>query len=166
MKETKKKFRIYKFTIFISIILLLLIGAGISIYRHYVFINDGSPAYSADAVDWDGEFMGDADPGYITVPGYDTIPLRAGTDTTQIALANPDSNECNFQFQLILKDTNEILYTSDLVAPGKAIMQQKLNQIFEEGDYNLIIRINTFSDDGETTYTGTDVETVLHVFKG
>ncbi len=166
MKETKKQSGILKIIILIAMILLLLILAGSLVYRNYIFKNDGAPAFSMEAVEWNGEFMEDAEPGYITVPGYDTISLRAGCDTTQIALANPDTNECNFQFQLILKDTQEILYTSDLVAPGKAILQQKLNQTIEEGDYDLIIRINTFSDDGKTTYTGTDVETVLHVFKG
>lgn len=166
MQETKKRSGSFKIIIFISVVLLLLILAGNVICRHYFLKKEGAPAYSSEAVAWNGAFMTDAEPGYMTVPGYGRIPLRSGCDTTQIALANPDTNECNFQFQLILKDTEEILYTSDLVAPGKAILEQKLNQAFEEGDYNLIIRINTFSDDGETTYTGTDVETVLHVFKG
>ena len=62
--------------------------------------------------------------------------------------------------------TGDVLYTSDMVKPGKAILSQKLSQSFTEGNYPLTIRINTFSEDGKTPYNGSDVETTLHVFKG
>ena len=100
------------------------------------------------------------------MPGYDTVPLQEGKDTSKIVLANPDTNQCLFQFQLICSDTGDVLYTSDMVKPGKAILSQKLSQSFTEGNYPLTIRINTFSEDGKTPYNGSDVETTLHVFKG
>ena len=148
------------------LIVLILIWAGRLIYLHFLAQKNGTPSYSSQAVDWDGSFQTEGKEGYITVPGYDTVSLQEGKDTAKIVLANPDTNKCLFQFQLILSDTEEVLYTSDMVKPGKAIMNQKLAHALTEGDYPLIIRINTFSEDGKTPYNGSDVETTLHVFKG
>lgn len=145
---------------------ILLAVAGRIFYLHYMELKNGTPAYSQDAVDWSDDMDADAEEGYITMPGYDTVSMKAGEDTSNIVLTNPESNQCLFQFQLILKDTDEILYTSDMVKPGKAIMNQKLSRAMDEGDYNFIIRINTFSPDGKTSYNGSDIETTLHVFKG
>ena len=145
---------------------ILLAVAGRFLYQQYLEWKNGTPAYSQDAVDWSDDMDADAEEGYITMPGYDTVSMKAGDDTANIVLTNPESNQCLFQFQLVLKDTDEVLYTSDMVKPGKAIMSQKLSRALDEGDYNFIIRINTFSPDGKTSYNGSDIETTLHVFKG
>ena len=145
---------------------ILLAFAGRALYQQYLEWKNGTPAYSQDAVDWSDDMDADAEEGYITMPGYDTVSMKAGNDTANIVLTNPESNQCLFQFQLVLKDTDEVLYTSDMVKPGKAILSQKLSRVLDEGDYNFIIRINTFSPDGKTSYNGSDIETTLHVFKG
>lgn len=161
-KSCKKKMIVF---VIIAAAILILAAAGTWIYDRYQLNNNGAPSYSKDAVDWDGSFGEEAEEGMINIPGYETIPLQAGSDTAKIELVNPDTNECLFQFELILKDTDEVLYTSDLVLPGKAIMSQKLSRALEAGDYNMIIRINTFSMDGTTPYNGADVEVPLHVYE-
>lgn len=150
-----------------AVLVILILGVSARfLYLHYQTQQNGNPSYSSQAVDWDGSFKTEGKEGYITMPGYDTVPLQEGKDTSKIVLANPDTNQCLFQFQLIRFDTGDVLYTSDMVKPGKAILSQKLSQSFTEGDYPLTIRINTFSEDGKTPYNGSDVETTLHVFKG
>mgnify|MGYP004489386583 CR=1 FL=1 len=103
------------------LIVLILIWAGRLVYLHFLAQKNGTPSYSSQAVDWDGSFKTEGKEGYITVPGYETVSLQEGKDTAKIVLANPDTNQCLFQFQLILSDTEEVLYTSDMVKPGKAI---------------------------------------------
>ncbi len=71
------------------------------LYLHYQMQQNGNPSYSSQAVDWDGSFKTEGKEGYITMPGYDTYPLQEGKDTSKIVLANPDTNQCLFQFQLI-----------------------------------------------------------------
>ena len=150
-----------------AVLVILILGVSARfLYLHNQMQQNGNPSYSSQAVDWDGSFKTEGKEGYITMPGYDTVPLQEGKDTSKIVLANPDTNQCLFQFQLIRSDTGDVLYTSDMVKPGKAILSQKLSQSFTEGDYPLTIRINTFSEDGKTPYNGSDVETTLHVFKG
>ncbi len=154
------------FIILAAVILAAAVFLGWKLGGNSSPADDGAPAYNTDIVDWDEELEGEEpEPGYITMPGYDTIPLKAGNTTAEVALANPESNTCYFQFQLILQDTEEVLYTSDLVAPGKAVVREELSRSFEAGDYPLIVRINTFSADGKTSYNGSDIVTTLHVFE-
>lgn len=153
-----------------SLIIILCVIAAAAVIIGFLLYSfrsreTGTPSYSADAVDWDGSFGETAEEGMITIPGYDTVPLKEGSDTSKIELVNPETNDCLFQYELILKDSDEVLYTSDMLEPGKAIMSQKLNQTLTEGDYPLIIRINTFSLDGKDSYNGSDIETTLHVYK-
>lgn len=165
--ETRASNRKKHLMIVCSVLAVILLAfAGRALYQQYQEWKNGTPAYSQDAVDWSDDMDADAEEGYITMPGYDTVSMKAGNDTANIVLTNPESNQCLFQFQLVLKDTDEVLYTSDMVKPGKAIMSQKLSRALDEGDYNFIIRINTFSPDGKTSYNGSDIETTLHVFKG
>lgn len=100
--NSKKKLII---TVLIIVILLLLAFGGKWLYDRYQMLTDGTPSYSKDAVDWDGSFATEAEDGMISIPGYDTVPLQAGSDTAKIELVNPDTNDCLFQFELILKDT-------------------------------------------------------------
>ena len=154
------------FIILAAVILAAAVFLGWRLAGNSTSTEEGTPSYSTEAVDWNEELEGDEpETDYITMPGYDTIPLKAGNTTAEVALANPESNTCYFQFQLILQDTEEVLYTSDLVAPGKAILNEELSRSFEAGDYPLIVRINTFSQDGKTSYNGSDIVTTLHVFE-
>ena len=154
------------FIILAAVILAAAVFLGWILAGNSTPTEEGTPSYSTEAVDWNEELEGDEpETGYITMPGYDTIPLKAGNTTAEVALANPESNTCYFQFQLILQDTEEVLYTSDLVAPGKAILSEELSRSFEAGDYPLIVRINTFSQDGKTSYNGSDFVTTLLVFE-
>ena len=154
------------FIILAAVILAAAVFLGWKFAGNVAPTEERTPSYSTDAVDWNEELEGDKpETGYITMPGYDTIPLKAGNTTAEVALANPESNTCYFQFQLILQETDDILYTSDLVAPGMAIVNEELSRSFDAGDYPLIIRINTFSEDGKISYNGSDIVTTLHVFE-
>lgn len=71
---------------------------------------------------WSGDQLPDkyADSGEavgIKIPGYPSISLPANQQTVQVALLNPEGNPCYFTFELVLSDTDEVLYTSKQVPP-------------------------------------------------
>ena len=90
------------FIILAAVILAAAVFLGWILAGNSTPTEEGTPSYSTEAVDWNEELEGDEpETGYITMPGYDTIPSRQGNTTAEVALANPESNTCYFQFQLI-----------------------------------------------------------------
>ena len=80
-----------------------------------------------------------------------------------VALLNAEGNPCSFTFELALKDTDEVLYTSKLVPPGQAIYEIDLSRPLEAGEYNAVIRISTTSLEDGSAMNGANVKTVLIV---
>ena len=58
--------------------------------------------------------------------------------------------------------TEEILYTSGLIEPGKAVVKETLNRPFPEGVYPITIKIRSYSlEDYEKELNGGAVQTNL-----
>lgn len=127
----------------------------------------GQPDIDPGAQDWEGELPenqgGDDSGGGIKIPGYPSITLPADTQDVSVALLNPEGNPCYFTFELTLKDTNEVLYTSKLVPPGQAIYKITLSRPLAAGEYDAVIRISTTSLEDGGAMNGANVETVLIV---
>lgn len=125
------------------------------------------PDIDPDAQDWTGELPeeqgGDSSGGGIKIPGYPSITLPADTETVSVALLNPEGNPCYFTFELVLKDTDEVLYTSKLVPPGQAIYEITLSRPLAAGEYDAVIRISTTSLENGGAMNGANVETTLIV---
>lgn len=103
----------------------------------------------------------------ILVPGYGEFTLEKGNDTINTAFFNPEGNPCYFKFTLIEKDTNEVLYESKLVPPGKGITPIKMNKAFNEvGSYNAILKFQSFDlEDTKLEYNGSDIDVKLNVIE-
>ena len=99
----------------------------------------------------------------IKIPGYPSITLPANQQEVSVALLNPEGNPCYFTFELALKDTGEVLYTSKLVPPGQVISSITLSRALSAGEYNAVIRISTASLVDGSAMNGANVETVLIV---
>lgn len=102
-------------------------------------------------------------PEGIRIPGYPSITIPADTTEIEMNLKNPDGNPCYFTFELVLKDTNETLYTSKMVEPGKEITQITLAHGLSKGEYPALIKISTASLEDGSAMNGANVETVLVV---
>lgn len=100
-------------------------------------------------------------PDGIRIPGYPRITIPAGETKVSMNLMNPEGNPCYFTFELVLTDTEETLYTSKMVEPGKAITEVELSRGLEKGEYSAIIRISTASLKDGSPMNGANVETVL-----
>lgn len=97
----------------------------------------------------------------IQIPGYPSITIEADTQDVAVALLNPEGNPCYFTFELVLADTDEVLYTSGLVPPGQAIYNISLSRPLAAGEYDAVIRISTTSLEDGSAMNGANVETVL-----
>ena len=116
-----------------------------------------------NAGDWTGSKPEDKQPSSkgIKIPGYPSITIAADSKNVTMALLNPEGNPCYFKFEIVLKDTNETIYESKYVEPGKAITDVTLTKPLSAGEYPATIKISTLSLDGSSPMNGANVETVL-----
>ena len=77
-----------------------------------------------------------------------------------MALLKPEGNPCYFTFELVLSDTDEVLYTSKQVPPGQMIEEITLTRPLEAGQYNATLRITTASLQDGSAMNGANVETI------
>ena len=68
-------------------------------------------------------------------------------------------------FKLILDDTNEVLYQSNLVYPGLHIQKIDLSRTLEEGDYKATILMDAYGKDRYTQFNSGEVKLILHARK-
>lgn len=125
--------------------------------------SDTSVDLDPNAGIYDGSKPEDKEPSAkgIKIPGYPSITIAADTQNVTMALLNPEGNPCYFKFEIVLKDTNETIYESKYVEPGKAISDVELAKPLSAGEYPAIIKISTLSLDGKSPMNGANVETVL-----
>ena len=124
------------------------------------------PDLDPDAENWTGEKIPDKSEEEavgIKIPGYPSITIPADQQEVAVSLLNPEGNPCYFTFELVLKDTDETLYTSKLVAPGQAISNITLSKSLPAGEYPATLRITTASLEDGSAMNGANVETVLMV---
>ena len=76
---------------------------------------------------------------------------------------NAEGNPCYFTFQLVLKDSGEVLYESKQVPPGEAITTATLSKALDAGEYAAELRITTASIVDLSPMNGANMETVLDV---
>lgn len=80
----------------------------------------------------------------IKIAGFSSWHVPAGqTENIPIALKNPEGNPCYFLFSIVLADTNETIYQSDMVPPGEAIRRISITKSLSSGTYPARILIRT-----------------------
>jgi len=79
----------------------------------------------------------------VTIQAYGDASIKAGEKTADLWLVNPKENTDLYylQFQIMLDETKEVLYKSNLLEPGKEITEIELNKSFEEGEYKLFVLV-------------------------
>ena len=80
----------------------------------------------------------------IQVRGFTTWSIPANTSKNlSIPLENPEGNPCYVSFEILLSDTGEVIYSSDMVPPGEKISRINITREFDAGDYPATIKIKT-----------------------
>ncbi len=96
----------------------------------------------------------------IRIPGYTIIPIKAGSADVDIDLTNPEENQVYFQITFLLD--GEQIYQSKLIKPSDHLYHITLDRALAAGDYDLTIRYDTFSMDGEySPRNGASVNCIL-----
>lgn len=160
-----------KHIVILTILVMLLVGCGIILGLNWKnwFENQASvpqnPNIDPNAEIWRGEQPPNenGEKRGIEIPGYPSIAIPAETRDVSVALLNPEGNPCYFTFELVLRDTEEVLYTSKLVPPGQAIYEITLSRPLEAGEYDAVIRLSTTSVEDGSAMNGANIETVLIV---
>lgn len=119
-----------------------------------------------DEVDWDKEVnaLSGEDTKGIKIPGYGELTVAAKDTNWKISLVNPKDNDCYFKYSITIDDSEEPIYESDYIEPGKAITEFEVSKGLEAGDYKIHLNIASYSMDGNNTrMNGADVQADLHV---
>lgn len=156
-----KKDQLLKSLLILLLVLLLLLGGAL-----WYMNREQGPVFEESAIAYkmpDGVAK-NTDPDRISVPGYGQLSMKKEAQEIYVALINPEGNPCYFRYRMVLRDTNETLYESDLIKPGMAVTNVKINQKLKEGTYDITLLIDTASlDDYKQELNGGAVETTLVV---
>lgn len=85
----------------------------------------------------------------IKINGIPQMNLKADTVEQNFVFSNPEGNPCYFQIEIVLDDTGEVVYTSNLVPPGYSISRFKLTRPLDAGEYKATVKFNCRSFDKE-----------------
>ena len=100
----------------------------------------------------------------IDLPGYDWIPIKAGTLEQEQTFSNPPQNFCWIKVSLKLED-GTLLWASELIAPGESSAPVILSQTLEPGEYqNAILKYECFRmDEALSPLNGGEIHLTLKV---
>jgi len=124
----------------------------------------------------------------ISIPGYESLDLKAGTKKQSVNFYNPEENTCYFRISLVLEQGNgaetgnasgdapgngqgaigsaeseAVLWNSELIEPGEQVKSIKLEQALRSGEYPACLKYECFSLKDETPLNGSKVELTLKV---
>lgn len=123
----------------------------------------GGMKMEKNTIEWNQDMESADKNADIQIPYYSDIYMEGGTDSIDMVLVNPKENECYFAYTFILSETGEEIYQSDLIEPGRALEEVKLNQKMGTGRYKLDIRIDTYSIKEQNVLNNAIVSTNLIV---
>lgn len=100
----------------------------------------------------------------IKINGVAEMRLKAGVREQNFVLSNPKENPCYFKYEIVLLETDEVIYTSNLVPPGYSISKFTLNRALDVGEYRTVIHVKTYTFDKEQRpLNNFDMKTVIKV---
>ncbi|WP_180326508.1 hypothetical protein [Raoultibacter phocaeensis] len=151
----------------VAIAVLILVAALAAGVAAFVLLGGGaqpaSQGASATVTGWDAAVpsAGGVEQG-ISIPGYESMTMRAGETAQRVDMGNPPSNECSFVITLRLEDGTE-LYRSPSLAPGEGLAEIELAVGLEAGEYPAEIAYECFSLDDGSPLNGAVSSFTLHM---
>ena len=81
---------------------------------------------------------------HVQFPEIADITLQSDGSAAEVNLINPAENNCRLVFRIILLQTGELLYRSQMVDPGEEIESIALNQPLQPGTYEAVMCIMAY----------------------
>lgn len=125
------------------LILALLICGGIFLSGVWFAQKDEVPGLDKTAVSYHIEGVKNTDKDSILLPGLSVFNSKEDDTHVKAVLMNPEGNGCYFKYTIKLKDTGEVLYTSGLIKPGKAVTEFDLKKKLKAGKYPVLVVVET-----------------------
>lgn len=100
----------------------------------------------------------------IDLPQFAWLNLKADTKEQELTFTNPPQNFANIRVSILLPDRT-VLWTSEIIPPGKTSENVVLSQALSSGDYkNSILKYECFqNDEGLTPLNGAENTLILRV---
>lgn len=142
--------------------MVLVIMIGISIWQLYQMEN---PLLDKTAIAYQmPNGAKNTDKDSILLPGYDVLYLNEKTKQVDVALFNPEGNQCYFRYHIAMKETKEELFQTGLIKPGTAVTSFTVQKDLTSGEYPIIIQVDTIDlEDTDKTLNGGIIEAILKV---
>lgn len=82
-------------------------------------------------------------PKNISLPGIETMYVKAGQTRVKQPLLNIKGNQYDLTYTIALEETGEVIYTSTAIKPGYGVKQFDLNRTFKKGTYPVTITVDS-----------------------
>lgn len=76
----------------------------------------------------------------VKIPEFGDITVEADSADVDILLFNPEDNSCFLGYEILLPDTGETLYLSEMMAPGEYEKSLTLSRGLAKGEYAAVIK--------------------------
>ncbi len=160
----------------LALLLLLLILAAALIAGGVMLLNSlasegtGGPGgleLDEDAVNWEGtlppsEGGNSGEEDGIRIPGYKSMAIEANSREVSVNLVNPEGNQCYFVISIALNGTDEVIYESKLIPPGKGLYKITLTRPLAPGTYDAQIRYEAYDLASRSRLNGAVVNFTLN----
>ena len=139
-----------KRNIFVIVLLLLLFGF-IIFFRFGRSDDKILLPVDENAQNWDGDQKlpnGEKqETNSIKIPGFDSLTFTANQKIQQVNFKNPEGNNCLFRMTLFIND-EQSWQSAGGIEPGKGYYEIELDDVLKSGDYDGLLLVECFKDDG------------------
>lgn len=152
----EKRTKLYKDIAFILLIILLLILFD----RRSLKANEEvirPPDFETGSVNWSGKKHMDKESvtsDTLQIPGFKSMKVKANSNEVDVNLYNPEKNKAYMILRLVLTDTEELLYESNMIEPGKGLYSINLLSELQEGTYKAQIHYEPYDMNDYTRLNG------------
>lgn len=155
----------------IAIIAIVLVGILVGVILYLLFHKDNkeelqgkATIVTEDNVDEIIKSKGNSD-DYYTATMTNEWTFQTGSSASEgLYIANVKNNKRTVYFDLLLKESQEKIYSSPYIPVGGEIDSIKLDKTLNAGDYDVIVRYHLV-DDEKNELTTVSVAAVIHILK-
>lgn len=112
-----------------------------------------------------GAVVDESEPIDIRIPRCENIHLSLAEKTCDFSFTNPESNECYLRVAITRHDTNETVFTSSLISPGKTLDKITLTTSFSHfASYEAMVKVDAYSLTGLSFLNSLIMDAVIYTY--
>lgn len=112
-----------------------------------------------------GAVVDESEPIDIRIPRCENIHLSLAEKTCDFCFTNPETNKCYLRVAITRHDTNETVFTSSLISPGKTLDNIILTTSFSHfKSYEAMVKVDAYSLSGLTFLNSLIMDAVIYTY--